>query len=272
MTTLFVIPTLGRRPDLLRLCVESIVAQGVPELDLVAVAPRGTGVEELITQYGGRFVEDPRRGGLSGALNAGLAAARPDTEFFAWLGDDDLLAPGSLDTTQRALREAPDAVLAFGWCDYIDADGQVVFHSRAGRIASAILSWGPNLIPQPGCLMRYDAVTRVGGLDESVRLAMDLDLFLRLRKQGRFVAVPRTVASFRWHDDSATVKGENLSMEESDQLRMKYMSRPAAFAYEYLRWPGRLALYMAKRRVDRNTKKLVASQARATTSGSRNGA
>lgn len=259
MTTLFVIPTLGRRPDLLRLCVESIVAQGVPELDLVAVAPRGTGVEELITQYGGRFVEDPRRGGLSGALNTGLAAARPDTEFFAWLGDDDLLAPGSLAATQQALRGAPDAVLAYGWCDYIDAQGQVVFRSRAGRIASAILSWGPNLIPQPGCLMRYDAVTEAGGLDETVRLAMDLDLFLRLRRLGRFIALPRTLASFRWHEDSATVKGENLSMEESDRLRMKYMSRPAAVVYEYLRWPGRLALFLAKRRVDRNSARVSAT-------------
>lgn len=272
MTTLFVIPTLGRRPDLLKLCVESIVAQGVADLDLVAVAPRGTGVEELIAEYGGRFVEDPCRGGLSGALNAGLAAASPDTEFFAWLGDDDLLAPRSLHTTQRVLRDAPDAVLAFGWCDYIDADGKVVFRSRAGRIASVILSWGPNLIPQPGCLMRYEAVAAVGGLDESVRLAMDLDLFLRLRQQGRFIVVPQTLASFRWHDDSATVKGENLSMEESDQLRMKYMSTPAAMAYEYLRWPGRFALYLAKRRVDRNTRKVVDAHALPDTNGSRNSA
>lgn len=252
MSILFVVPTLGRRPGLLRACLESIRSQELATLDLVAVAPPGLGIEDEVASYGGRFVPDPGHGGLSGALNAGLRSARTDTTYFTWLGDDDLLAPGSLAATTRALDEDYDAVLAYGWCDYIDEAGRVVFHSRAGRLAARILGWGPNLIPQPGCLMRHDAVVAVGGLDESVRMAMDLDLFLRLRDRGRLVAVPRTLASFRWHPDSATVGQERLSMEESDQLRMKHMAPWAARAYRILRWPGRLALWLAKRRVDHN--------------------
>jgi GT2 family glycosyltransferase len=255
MTTLMVVPTLGRRPDLLVRSLESIRSQVISGLDLVAVAPRGVGVEQMVAEYGGRFAVDPGVGGLSGALNAGIRAALPGTMYFAWLGDDDLLAPGSLRTTISALESAPDAVLAFGWCNYIDVDDQVVFRSRAGRVASLILPWGPNLVPQPGSLMRYEAVVRAGGLDETVRLAMDLDLFLRLRKIGSFVAVPQTLASFRWHDDSATVGSEKLSMEESDQLRMRYMTPLAVAAYRYLRWPGRGALWLAKRRVDRNIRR-----------------
>lgn len=258
MTVLVVVPTLGRRPDLLTLALDSIVSQGVADVDLVAVAPAGRGVEEAVRRLGGRFVEDPGTGGLSGALNAGLRAASGGTRFFAWLGDDDVLAADSLRSTIAVLDEDPGAVLAYGWCDYIDADGTVVFRSRAGRLAGAIVGWGPNLIPQPGCLMRYDDVMAVGGLDETVRLAMDLDLFLRLRRRGRFVSLPRTLASFRWHDDSATVKDGTGSMEESDQLRMKYMSRPAASIYRVLRWPGRGALWLAKRRVDRNAARVAA--------------
>lgn len=258
MRTLIVVPTLGQRPALLAKSMASISSQGIEGLDLVAVAPPGRGVEELVAQHGGRFVPDPGHGGLSGALNAGLAAAADDTTFFSWLGDDDLLTPGSLQATTAALGATPDAVLVFGWCDYIDAEDRVVFRSRAGRVADRILRWGPNLIPQPGCLMRIEAVRAVGGLDESVKLAMDLDLFLRLRRKGRFVALSQTLACFRWHDDSATVKGENLSMEESDQLRMKYMSRPGALVYRGLRWPGRLALWLAKRRVDRNSARAAA--------------
>lgn len=255
MSILFVIPTLGERPELLRRCLDSVREQQV-QLDLVVVAPRGRGVEDLIAGYGGRFVEDPRRGGLSGALNAGLAAARPGTTYFAWLGDDDLLAPGSLSATTRALAQDPGAVMAFGWCDYIDTNDQVVFRSRAGKLAAATLGFGPNLVPQPGSLMRYGAVVAVGGLDEGVRLAMDLDLFLRLRRYGRLVALPRTLASFRWHPDSATVSAETASMEESDQLRMKYMHPVAGRAYRYLRWPGRWALVAAKRRVEANTRRV----------------
>lgn len=259
MSTLFVIPTLGERPDLLTRSLASIRDQAAAGLDLVVVAPRGRGVEELIASTGARFVEDPHRGGLSGALNAGLAAAAPGTRFFAWLGDDDLLVPGSLAATTEALEDDPGASMAFGWCDYIDEHDQVVFRSRAGKVAAATLAFGPNLVPQPGSLMRYDDVVAVGGLDESVRLAMDLDLFLRLRRRGRLLALPQTVACFRWHADSATVRGETESMEESDQLRMKYMPRPAASAYRVLRWPGRWALLAAKRRVSHNTRKVAAA-------------
>src|SRR4051812_46798594 len=102
MKTLVVVPTLGQRPELLRKALASIQAQNVAELDLVAVAPLGRGVEQMVGEFGGRFVPDPGRGGLSGALNAGLAAADPDTSYFAWLGDDDLLANGSLTSTLAA--------------------------------------------------------------------------------------------------------------------------------------------------------------------------
>lgn len=257
MTTLIVIPTLGERPALLAKAMSSILSQGMADLDVVVVAPEGRGVQAAASRAGARFVPDPHRGGISGALNAGLAAALPGTTYFSWLGDDDLLAEGSLNATTETLAANPDAVLVYGWCDYIDAHDRVIFRSRAGRLASAILRWGPNLIPQPGCLMRFDDVVAVGGLDESIRLAMDLDLFLKLRRRGRFVALPQTLAAFRWHEDSATVKGENVSMEESDQLRMRHMPPAAAQVYRVLRWPGRLALWLAKRRVDQNSARVA---------------
>ncbi len=247
------VPTLGERPGLLLRSLASITAQGAENLDLVVVAPRGRGVEELIAPTGARFVEDPRRGGLSGALNAGLEAGTEATTYFAWLGDDDLLAPQSLATTTRTLAQRRDAVMAFGWCDYIDENDTVVFRSRAGRLAAAIVTFGPNLIPQPGSLFRYADVVAVGGLDESIRLAMDLDLFLKLRRRGALVAIPQTVASFRWHADSATVSAETESMEESDQIRKRHLGTWSGRFYEYLRWPGRWALLLAKRRVMRNT-------------------
>lgn len=252
MSVLFVVPTLGERPDLLEHCLRSVRAQEGPPVDLVLVAPVGRGIEEVAERFAARFVPDPRRGGMSGALNAGLEAAGPDTRYFAWLGDDDLLAPGSLQATSTELDRHPDAVVAYGWCDYIDDADQVVFRSRAGRVARWILTFGPNLVPQPGSLMRYDAVRRVGGVDESLRFALDLDLFLRLRREGRFVALPRTLASFRWHAASTTVSGGEQSMEESDQVRMRYMPPTARRAYEVLRWPGRWALAAAKQRVQHN--------------------
>jgi GT2 family glycosyltransferase len=251
MSTLMVIPTLGERPDLLRRSISSIRNQRV-DVDLVLVAPTGTTIEKLAGEVGARFVADPGTGGLAGALNAGLRAGATETSYFGWLGDDDLLEPDSLSAAVDCLDRHPEAVMVFGWCDYIDLQDRVVFRSRAGRIAAHIVAWGPNLVPQPGSLMRYDDVMAVGGLDESLRLALDLDLFLRLRRRGSLMALPQTLAAFRWHPGSMTVQAESASMNESDRVRQRYMSPVAARTYEYLRWPGQWALRAAKRRVAHN--------------------
>lgn len=252
MSVLVIVPTLGDRADYLDLALSSIRSQQVPDLDVVLVTPSAQRVSGAADRWDARLVADPGTG-LSAALNAGLDAAAPGTDFVCWLGDDDLLTDGSLRRTVSYLQDHPESVMVYGWCDYIDAEGQVIFRSRAGRLAAAILGWGPNLIPQPGSLMRMSAVAAAGGLDESLRLAMDLDLFLRLRPFGRISAVPATLACFRWHGDSATVRSEQVSMEESDQIRMRQMGPIAGRAYRVLRWPGRLALWLAKRHVARRS-------------------
>lgn len=264
MTVLIVVPTLGERPEMLRRALESIAAQGV-DVDIVAVAPPGKGVAELVAEFGGRFVPDPREGGQSGAINAGIAAAAEDTEYFAWLCDDDLLAPGSLRATTAALDARPEATLAFGWCDYIDVEDRVVFRSRAGRIADWILRWGPNLVPQPGSLARFSHVRELGGVDVAATQTMDLDLWLKLRRRGPFVALNQTLACFRWHADSLTVSDEKFSMNQSDQTRMRHMTPTGARLYKAIfRWPGWWALWLAKRRVNYNTARAARKAERRT--------
>lgn len=254
---LMVVPTLGRRPEHLRLCLASIAAQEV-ETDLVVVAPVTPELEHLVSSCGGRLVADPGRG-MSGALNAGFGAALPGTPYVGWLGDDDLLTDGSLAATTAALDANPGASMVYGWCDYVDDAGQVIFLNRAGGLAGRILPFAPNLLPQPGSLMRLADVQELGGVDEGLTLSMDLDLFLRLRRRGRLVALPQTLACFRWHVDSTTVASEHASAEEADQVRMRYMSAPAAALYRLGRWPGRWALQLVKWRVRRQARRVGVS-------------
>lgn len=251
---LMVVPTLGRRIELLGLSLASIRDQAVP-VDIVVVSPDTPEVRAVVATYGARFVADPGRGGQSGALNEGLEAAGPDAQYFAWLCDDDLLTPGSLAQATAALEAHPKASMVYGWCDYIDERGVVLFTNKAGRIAALISAWGPNLIPQPGSLMRLRHVIEAGGMNEECRLTMDLDLFLRLRRLGAVLSLPQTLAQFRWHSDSLTVSQQAASMDEADRVRQSHLSPAAARSYQVLRWPGRWALQLAKRRVQRQARK-----------------
>ena len=252
---LMIVPTLGRRMAYLEHCLASIAAQDVAT-DLVVVGPATPELEEITRRHGGRLLADPERG-MCAALNAGFGSAVPGTPYVAWLGDDDVLTDGSLAATTAALDADPGASMVYGWCDYIDDEGAVVFANRAGRMAGRTITFAPNLVPQPGSLMRLPEVLRVGGVDERLTFSMDLDLFLRLRRRGHLLALQQTLACFRWHVDSVTVASEGASAEEADRVRMRYLPAPVAALYRLGRWPGRWALRLVKWRVRRQARRVA---------------
>lgn len=249
---LLVVPTLGRRLDFLQQTLDSIAAQDVAA-DVVLVTPRdATAARDLAAERGARVVDDP--GSLPAAVNVGVATAGPDHRYVNWIGDDDLLAPGSLASTTRALSADRGRVVAYGACAYIDDQGRHLWTSQAGRWAQRILPWGPDLIPQPGMLVRLDAWQAVGGVDASLRFAFDLDLLLKLRRQGSFVDVGTVVSSFRWHPDSLTVSDRTTSLDESEAVKRRYLSARARRLSWLWEQPVRVATRAAAREVTRRAR------------------
>jgi len=250
-----VIPTLGTRLDTLRESLDSVCAQDGVDVHLVVVVPsEADEARTIASRFGATLVNDPRRG-LSAAVNAGIAARRGET-YYAWLGDDDLLVPGGLRTLSGMLDAAPSAVVAYGGCRYIDDRGRTVTVSRAGGLATMVLPWGPNLLPQPASLSRVEALVAAGPYDESLRYAMDLDMWLRLRRMGPFLWTKEDVAAFRWHADSLTVSNRDLSLRETDDIKRRYlprMARPLAPVWEV---PVRVATRVAARQVSARARRL----------------
>jgi glycosyltransferase involved in cell wall biosynthesis len=222
---LVVLPTLGDRLSLLAQTLQSVDAQrATSRLRLVVVLPAtATEARSLAEAHGATLVEDPGLG-ISHAINLGVTAADGEA-YYAWIGDDDLFRPGALRLLQDLLEGSRDAVLAFGACDYIDIEGRLLFTNRAGRLARWLLPWGPDLIPHPGSLIRIDAMRRVGLFDEGLKYAMDLDLFLKLRGEGDFVATRTSVSAFRWHVASLTVAGRRKSGAEADLVKRRHLPR-----------------------------------------------
>lgn len=230
---LIVVPTLGQRLEFLGQTLDSLLTQDVP-VEVVLVTPvSSVEARALAHERGVRVVDDP--GSLPGAINVGIASAAEHIEYVNWIGDDDLLEPGALRVTMDALALDPGRVLAYGGCRYIDDQGRQLWTSHAGRWATRVLAWGPDLIPQPGMLVRRWAWDRVQGVDESLKFAFDLDLLLKLRQVGAFVDVGAVVSSFRWHPDSLTVSDRSQSLAESEAVKRRFLSpgaRSLAWAWE----------------------------------------
>jgi GT2 family glycosyltransferase len=219
--TLIILPTLGQREEYLKETIASIRQQTYQDFDIAIIYPlKNRFVTAIADELGAIKVPDP--GGLSAALNAGIAAAKPHHEFISWIGDDDLLTPESLERAVRALSDNPTSPVAYGYCDYIDQNGGFLFKSKAGSLAPWIMTWGPNLLPLPGALFRKDAILKVGGFDESNKHSMDLDIFLRLKKIGKFINTKHTLAAFRWHSDSMSVASRDIATKEAEAVKYKY--------------------------------------------------
>lgn len=246
---LVILPTLGERMDSLAETLDAIDAQRADvELALVVVAPASaTAARLLASAHGAVIVDDPKTG-ISAAINRGLAA-RTDEEYYAWIGDDDLFRPRGLLTLRRLLESHPEAVLSYGGCEYIDPAGKVLAVSNAGVLARFLLPWGPDLIPHPGTMIRLDALEAIGGFDVSLKYAMDLDAFLKLRSHGRFVSTRLPVSAFRWHPDSLTVANRLNSSLESEAVKTRHLSPVLKPISPVWNLPVRWASSFAARRV-----------------------
>jgi glycosyltransferase involved in cell wall biosynthesis len=242
---LIVLPTLGERLDTLRETLDSVEQQRAEiAVTLVVVTPPGAvEARELARSYGAVIVDDPKQG-ISEAINCGLRA-RTTEPYYSWMGDDDLFRPGGLRTLSTMLDARPDAVVAFGGCDYIDPEGRTIGVSNAGSLALFLLPWGPDLIPNPGTVVRLDALEEIGGFDRTLKFAMDLDAFLKLRKKGRFLWTRQSVSAFRWHPDSLTVANRLSSSREAEAVKRRHLPaalRPASGLWHRpIRWASSFA-------------------------------
>ena len=246
---MIVLPTSGERLDLLRRALESCIGIESSVLGpVVVVAPSSAkAAGKLARSYGAVVVRDAGKG-ISQATNTGLSQTSSE-KYYVWLGDDDELVAEGVNHLLEKLAQNPDAVLAYGYCEYINEAGRVVAKSKAGPIAKSLLSWGPNLIPHPGTVIRVEAMRAVGCFDPGLKFALDLDLFLKLRKLGTFISLPIVSARFRWHADSTTVADRSSSTREAIIVKNRHLPawlRPLSWIWNYpVAWASQVAAWAA---------------------------
>ncbi len=188
--------------DALSSCLASVAAQTHPAVEhLVIDGGSADGTPELLRAAGVRFVSEPDAG-QSAALNKGFALASGD--LVGWLNADDELTPHAASAVVDALAAAPGAGWAYGNCEIVEADGASTVR-RSRPVAGPESFFEANPIAQPGAFVAREALDHVGGVDESLELSMDFDLWLRLVDAGYGgVYVARTLARFTISSTSKT--------------------------------------------------------------------
>ena len=238
-----VVPTLGVRNEYLLQSLASIRKAG--QCFISIVTPKPDEIRTLIPDHlFDSLVQDPMLG-LPTAINTAIYQLPKSIAYVNWLGDDDLLTKNSLKTTSEYLDDHCNVDFVYGKCAYIDMRGDTIWTNQSGVYAQFIMRIGPQLVPQPGALFRRKTFTNLGGLNPSYKAAFDLDLFLRFQKIKRMAYIPVSLASFRWHESSISVRERRQSIIEASQIRQSNLPRVIrliSLAWEY---PIRNLIYLA---------------------------
>ena len=196
-------------------------------------------LELLRTLPGDTHILEGVRGGIAGAMNAGIKVARGD--IVAHLHSDDYyLHPQVL--AQVAQRMQADG------CDVLfgrivsDIDGQLVPEPFAVPRFDAQRLLRRNLIPHPATFIRRTVFERFGVFREDYRLAMDYEFWLRIRHGCRFTQIDEPLAAFRVHAGSASRAHALASFNEDFRARFAHgpwwLWPEFAARYAVRRWRG----------------------------------
>ncbi len=161
-----------------------------------------------------RWLSEKDRG-QSHALMKGFRMAKG--EIFAWLNSDDIYLPGSLQSATDFFRNHPETGLLYGDADYCDAGGNRIGRYRTEAFDFEKLAWF-NFICQPSTFFRREPFNEVGGLNESLRFALDYDLWIRITRRFPCRHLPQVLSRYRLHDTSKTVSDATLHANGEEAL------------------------------------------------------
>ena len=227
----------GPRPPKVSLCIpafqaerylqatiDSVLAQTYADLEVVIVDNCSSdGTSDIVANVDDdrvRVIRNPTT--LPMVDNFNLAVRQCRGEFVKLVCADDLLEPDCVATQTAVLENIPGVALVSGRTDFIDEDGRLLVGGRglrgilgrhsAQRVVRKIVRSGGNPIGAPVCAMfRRSDFERTGGFRAESVFMMDMDLWVRLLRNGDFFGVPRTLASFRISGGSTTGTTSPLS-------------------------------------------------------------
>ncbi|CAO4143402.1 GT2 family glycosyltransferase [Methylorubrum thiocyanatum] len=212
-------------PRVLEAAIRSVRGQLYPAWELCIADDASTDprIPRLIARHAAeepriRTVRRPENGHIARATNEALGLAAGT--YAAFLDHDDLLSENALFEVARAVRADPELALIYSDEDKVDRRGRRFEpHFKSGYDRE--LLWAQNYVNHL-CVVRTDALRRLGGLRPGFEGSQDHDLLLRLTEgldASRVRHIPKVLYHWRAAAGSGTFSDRALARAEEARLR-----------------------------------------------------
>jgi len=168
--------------------IKSVLSQNYPNLEFIIIDGGSTdNTIEIIKKYEDHlsyWVSEPDRG-QSHAINKGMEKSTGD--ILTWLNSDDWYTPGTLHRFAEIFQQKPDVGLIIGAGRIVDLTGNEIYYKEPNKevTLNSLFQWldGGDFM-QPSSAFSRASWELSGPIDESIHIALDVDLWLRMAKKG----------------------------------------------------------------------------------------
>lgn len=226
----------------IRECVESVLSQSYPEIEIVIIDDGSTDETiDILEEYGDRIrLIRQIRGRQARARNIGLKES--SGEWIAFLDSDDRYLPSRIEDSVAAVLNDPTIDLVWGDFRIINANGRVIQEIRWAPsqpdFRLELISGNP--ICNASVTVKREALCELKGFDERVPRACDGLAWYRLAARGkRFAHVPRILLDYRIHNKNDAHAFMPMTRDRDLALTIavpEYLEYGVIRGREQLRW------------------------------------
>ena len=209
--------------------ISSVLSEETPFDYVVQDGGSTDGSAEIIHRHADRlhaWESGPDRG-QADAIARGFAKTSGEPgDLMAWLNADDFYLPGVLAFVADYFARHPQVDVLYGNRVVVDETGREIRRWFLPPHDDALLRLN-DYVPQESLFWRRRLWDQVGGINPSLRFAIDWDLLLRFQEAGaRIVHLPRFLACFRVHSrQKTTAIMKEVGQAEIDLLRERTFGR-----------------------------------------------
>ena len=220
--------------------VESALQQTRPPDEIIVVDDGSTDdTEQVIARYGGklRYIRQ-ENSGPAAARNNGIRRATSD--FIAFLDSDDLWTPEKIDTQLAFFSRNPEVDFIFANMTNFRGNAKMGLPEIKNHevynylICNAsdlkdLFGWlmVENVVPTPTVMAKREAIQRVGFFKENLRVAEDLDYWLRAAEMCRWGFINEVLLLRRRHESNLiadSMKRNAVTLEVLDEATKRLIA------------------------------------------------